>query len=247
MNVLIVHAHNEPGSFTAAMKNLAVVVLSEEGHEVRVSDLYAQRFNPVASAADFGSRSNQEYLVYALEQRHNLQNATLAEDIQAELEKLQWADLVIFSFPIYWFGMPAILKGWIDRVFVSGLCYGGRRIYDRGGLKGKRAMLAFTLGGQSHMFGKGCVHGEIETLLRPIQQGMLAYVGLEVLPPFIAYHVPYISETERWDYLTSYGEHLLTLDAREPLVFPSLDDFDTALRPRSDGARGASESPECLP
>ncbi len=246
MNVLIVHAHNEPGSFTAAMKNLAVVVLSDQGHEVRVSDLHAQNFNPVATAADFGSRANEDYLVYALEQRHNLKHGTLAEDIRTELEKIQRADLIIFSFPIYWFGMPAILKGWIDRVFVSGLCYGGRRIYDQGGLKGKKAMLAFTLGGQSHMFGKGAVHGEIETLLRPIHQGMLAYVGLEVLPPFIAYHVPYISETERWDYLNQYCEHLLTLDQRAPLVFPSLDDFDETLRPRAGGANAASESAERL-
>lgn len=236
MNVLIVHAHNEQGSFTTAMKNLGVVILSEQGHEVRVSDLYAQRFNPVASAADFGSRDNEEYLAYALEQRHNLKNGTLAQDISTELEKLQWADLIIFSFPIYWFGMPAILKGWVDRVFVSGLCYGGRKIYDQGGLKGKQAMLAVTLGGQRHMFGKGAVHGEIETLLRPIHQGMLAYVGLEVLPPFIAYHVPYISETERWDYLNSYYEHLLTIDQRAPLVFPKLADFYENLRPRAVSA-----------
>ena len=57
MNDLIVHARNEPGSFTTAMKNLAVVILSEQGHEVRVSDLYAQRFNPVASAADYGTHT----------------------------------------------------------------------------------------------------------------------------------------------------------------------------------------------
>lgn len=212
MKVLIVHAHNEPDSFTSAMKNMAVVVLSEQGHEVIVSDLYALKFNPVATAEDFGSRANSEYLVYALEQRHNYNNGMLAADIQAELDKIKWADLIIFNFPIYWCGMPAIMKGWIDRVFVSGLCYGGRRIYDRGGLKGKKAMLSFTLGGQSHMFGKGAVHGEMETLLRPIHQGILAYVGLEVLPPFIAYHVPYISEVERWGYLKDYFQHLVTLD-----------------------------------
>lgn len=231
MKVLIVHAHNEPDSFTAAMKNLAVVALSEQGHEVIVSDLYAQQFNPVASAEDFGSRANSEYLVYALEQRHNYENGTLAADIQAELDKIKWADLIIFNFPIYWFGMPAIMKGWIDRVFVSGLCYGGRRIYDRGGLKGKKAMLSFTLGGQQHMFGSGAVHGEMEALLRPIHQGVLAYVGLEVLPPFIAYHVPYISEVARWGYLKEYFQHLVTLDKRAPLTFSRLEDFDEKLRP----------------
>ncbi|MED5609463.1 MULTISPECIES: NAD(P)H-dependent oxidoreductase [Pseudomonas] len=231
MKVLIVHAHNEPASFNAALKNLAVMVLGEQGHEVVVSDLYAQKFNPVATAEDFGHRANGEYLVYALEQRHNHNNGMLAADIQVELEKIKWADLIIFNFPLYWFGMPAIMKGWIDRVFVSGFCYGGRRIYDRGGLKGKRAMLAFSLGGQRHMFGKGAVHGEMEALLRPIHQGMLAYVGLEVLPPFIAYHVPYISAAERREYLNEYARHLVTLEQREALKFPRLDDFDESLRP----------------
>lgn len=120
-----------------------------------------------------------------------------AADIAAELDKLRRADFILFNFPIYWFGMPAILKGWIDRVFVSGLCYGGRRIYDRGGLAGKRAMLAFSLGGREHMFGPGAIHGELETLLRPIGQGMLAYVGLTVLPHFAAFHVPYVGDEAR--------------------------------------------------
>lgn len=93
-------------------------------------------------------------------------------------------------------------------------------------------MLAFSLGGQPHMFGPGAVHGEMETLLRPIQRGALGYVGLSVLPPFAAFHVPYISEEARREYLEQYRHHLLTLDDRPPLVFPSLDDFDTNLRPK---------------
>ncbi|MDH0646965.1 NAD(P)H-dependent oxidoreductase [Pseudomonas sp. GD03858] len=234
MNVLIVHAHNEPQSFSSAMARTACEVLTSQGHAVEVSDLYAMDFNPVASAADFGQRANPDYLVYALEQRNAFNTGTLAADIARELDKIRWADLIILNFPIYWFSMPAMLKGWIDRVFVSGYCYGGTRIYDRGGLKGKRAMLAFSLGGQAHMFGPGAVHGELETLLRPIQRGVLGYVGLSVLPPFVAFHVPYISEQARQQYLAQYREHLLTLDARPPLVFASLDDFDANLRPRTE-------------
>ncbi|PBZ54984.1 NAD(P)H dehydrogenase [Pseudomonas aeruginosa] len=233
MNVLIVHAHNEPRSFNTAMKDLAVDVLREQGHEVVVSDLYEQKFNPVASARDFGIRADSEYLVYALEQRHSYSSGSLAVDIQVELDRVKWADLIIFNFPIYWFGMPAIMKGWIDRVFVSGYCYGGKRIYDRGGLKGKMAMLAFSLGGQRHMFGPGAVHGELESLLLPIHRGMLAYVGLKVLPPFVAYHVPYISESERHDYLEQYRQQLQTLHQRPALEFPSLDEFDDSLRPKA--------------
>ncbi|WP_230970294.1 NAD(P)H-dependent oxidoreductase [Nitrogeniibacter aestuarii] len=233
MNVLIVFAHNEPQSFNAAMKDLAVKELEAQGHKVQVSDLYAMDWNPVASAADFGSRKNPDYLVYALEQRHNFEAATLAPDIAAEVEKLQWADFILFNFPIYWYGMPAIMKGWIDRVFVSGLCYGGRRIYDRGGLAGKRAMLAFSLGGQEHMFGEGAIHGELDLLLRPIQRGMLGYVGLTVLPPFIAWHVPYLSDEARAQILADYRERLHQLDTLEPLVFPTMGDFDETLRPKA--------------
>lgn len=233
MNVLIVHAHNEPKSFNASMKNLAVEALSGDGHEVVVSDLYAMKFNPIASADDFRQRANTDHLVYALEQRNAYNTGTFAPDIAAELEKVKRADLIIFNFPIYWYSMPAIMKGWIDRVFVSGYCYGGSRIYDRGGLRGKKAMLAFSLGGQVHMFGPGAVHGELDALLQPIQRGMLGYVGLSVLPPFAAFHVPYISTEARQAYLDQYREHLLTLDQRPPLELPSLDDYDERLRPKS--------------
>ena len=68
MPILIVHAHNEPPSFNAAMKNMAFEELSSQGHSVEVSDLYAMRWNPIASATDFGSRINSEHLTYALEQ-----------------------------------------------------------------------------------------------------------------------------------------------------------------------------------
>lgn len=230
MNVLIVHAHPEPLSFTTAMKDLAVNTLTEAGHEVVVSDLYRMGFNPVASAADFTDRANRDYLVYALEQRHADANGTLAPDIRTELDKLVRADLVIFSFPIYWFSMPAIMKGWLDRVLVSGRCYGGMRFYDRGGLKGKRALMALTLGGQPHMFGAEGVHGPLEDMLRHLLRGTLGYVGFDVLKPFVGWHVPYISQADRAAYLERYRERLLGLAKEQPLRFPTLDDFDGLLR-----------------
>ena len=232
MNVLIVHAHPEPQSFTTAMKDLAVQELTNAGHQVEVSDLYAMNFNPVASAADFGSRKNPDYLVYALEQRINYENQTIAPDIAAEIEKLVAADLVIFSFPLYWFSVPAILKGWIDRVLVSGLTYGGKRFYDQGGLKGKKALLSFTLGGREHMFGPDAIHGEIEIMLRPVLRGTLYYVGMDVLPPFIGYHVPYISPEARQQILEDYKQYLQNLDQLQPLEFSTLDQFDDKLYPK---------------
>lgn len=239
MKIFLVHAHPEPQSFCASLKREAEALLPAVGHELQVSDLYAMRFNPVASAADFGSRSNADYLVYALEQRHNHKAGTLAPDIQAELDKLQWCDMLLLNFPIFWFSTPAILKGWIDRVLVSGLCYGGLRFYDKGGLKGKRAAITITIGGQPHMFGPDAVHGPLQDMLRHLLRGTLYYVGMDVLPPFIAWHVPYITHEARVELLAQYRERLRTLEQLAPLTFPSLDSFDRELHPKSRQASGS--------
>ncbi|KAA0947778.1 MULTISPECIES: NAD(P)H-dependent oxidoreductase [unclassified Pseudomonas] len=231
MNVLIVHAHPEPKSFTAALRDQAVNTLQAQGHEVKVSDLYAMNWNPVASAEDFTFRENPDYLVYALEQRLGVKNQSIAADIRQELDKLLWADLLILNFPIFWFSAPAMLKGWIDRVLVSGVCYGGKRFYDQGGLSGKKALVTVTLGGREHMFGKGAIHGPLEDMLRPILRGTLAYVGFEVLEPFVAWHVPYISAEARGEFLSAYQQRLEGLANDQPLVFARLAQFDEALYP----------------
>lgn len=233
MKVLVVHAHYEPQSFNAALKEQAVRTLLAAGHEIQVSDLYAMNWNPVASVADFAERKNPDYCTYALEQRHGFETGTLAPDILTEVAKVDWCDLLILNFPIFWFSVPAIMKGWIDRVFVSGRFYGGKRFYDQGGMKGKRAMLAFTLGGQSHMFGPEAIHGEIDLMLRPLMRGSLAYAGFDVLPPFAAYHVPYISHDARQQILLDYEKRLLNLDNQEALSFPNMGDFDKRLYPKT--------------
>lgn len=235
MNVFIVSAHPEPKSFNTALRDLSVSVLSDLGHAVSVSDLYAMKFNPVASADDFRERSDSDYLVYALEQRHGYDTRTLAPDILAEIDKVIWCDLLILNFPVFWFSTPAILKGWIDRVLISGLTYGGKRFYDRGGLLGKRAMITITLGGRPHMFGEGAIHGPLEDMLRHLLRGTLYYTGMSVLPPFVAWHVPYISDEARREYLRAYKHVLNNLESCKPLSFPSLNDFDDKLYPLGIG------------
>lgn len=231
MRVFIVHAHPEPKSFCTAMKSAAVEEFERQGHEVKVSDLYAMEFQPVASADDFGNRANPDYCVYALEQRHGVETGTISADIRAELDKLLWCDLLVFVFPVFWFSTPAMLKGWIDRVFVSGLVYGGKRIYDRGGLTGRRALIGLTLGGQEHMFGPQGIHGPLEGMLKHILQGTLAYAGLQVLPPFIGWHVPYISDEARCQLLEAWRNRIQSVQDDIPLQFPSLADYDDRLRP----------------
>ena len=232
MHVLIIHAHHEPASFCSAMAETAANTLSQQGHQITISDLYAMSWNPVASADDFTSRDNPNYLTYALEQRKGWASQTLAPDIMAEVEKLLAADLLILNFPLYWFSVPAILKGWFDRVLISGVTYGGKRLFDHGPLKGKKALLTCTLGGRDDMFDHDGIHGDIEILLKPILQGTLGYVGMDVLAPFYGFHVPYISNNERADILASYTKRLIGITDELPLNMPSLNDYDDKLKKR---------------
>jgi len=229
MNVFLVTAHPEPKSFNRAMADQTATVMRDAGHEVVVSDLYAMDFNPVASGADFEARHNPDYLVYALEQRHGVKAGTIAPDIQQELDKLEKCDLLVLNFPIFWFSTPAILKGWIDRVLVSGRTYGGMRFYENGGLAGRRAAVSVSLGGRPHMFGDEGIHGPLTDMLRHLLRGTLYYVGFEVVPPFTAWHVPYVSDEDRGMILREHRDWLARIETLEPMRFPRMDDFDERL------------------
>ncbi|XP_041504426.1 NAD(P)H dehydrogenase [quinone] 1 isoform X3 [Microtus oregoni] len=130
---LIVLAHEEKTSFNYAMKEAAVEALKKQGWEVTESDLYAMNFNPIVSRKDItGKPKDPENFQYSSETALAYKEGRLSPDIVAEQKKLEAADLVIFQFPMYWFGMPAILKGWFDRVLVAGFAYTYATMYDSG-------------------------------------------------------------------------------------------------------------------
>jgi NAD(P)H dehydrogenase (quinone) len=203
----------------------------ENGGSVEVSDLYAMNFNPVPTASDFNERANPDYFNYALEQRKALPAGTLSEDIMAEIEKIEAADLILINFPLHWFSVPAILKGWIDRVFVSGKFYGGKRIYANGGMVGKKVLVSVTTGGREDMLSDGGIHGDLNNILKPLLQGTLAYIGMDVYQPFYAFHVPYISADERARLLANWRRELTALDERQYLAMPDLSKFDEFFHP----------------
>ncbi|MDP9968913.1 NAD(P)H dehydrogenase (quinone) [Variovorax paradoxus] len=224
MHALVIYAHPEPQSFNAVLRDVAASTLTDSGYEVEVSDLYAMKFKAVLDRDDFSTVHDEQRFNVTLEQRHAATHHSLANDIVAELDKLLRADLVIFQFPLWWFGLPAILKGWIDRVFVSGVVYGRSNIFERGKLKGKRALVSVTTGGPAASFGRDALNGDLLDILAPLHRGVLAFTGMTVLPPFICAHVPYAGPQERVEMSHRYREHLLALDRLKPLEMPRLAD-----------------------
>ncbi|MDR3669729.1 MAG: NAD(P)H-dependent oxidoreductase [Holophaga sp.] len=227
MRTLIVYAHEEHHSFNAAMKNLAVRTLEEAGHSVVVSDLYWMKFKAVADGEDFLERRDKSFLKRQMEEQAAVALGTLAHDIVVEQQKLLAADLVIFQFPLWWFSVPAILKGWVDRVMTMGFAYGpGGMRYDQGGLKGRKAMLALTTGSPEQGYRERGQNGPMEQILFPIQHGILYFCGLSVLPPFVVYGPAHLGQEARAAELERYRQYLLALDTLETLPFHPLAHYD---------------------
>jgi NAD(P)H dehydrogenase (quinone) len=226
MRVFIVHAHHEPNSFNGAITREAVAALNSAVHSVVVSDLYAMVFNPVSDRRNFTTTADAEYLRQQAEEIHATENDGFAPDIKAEMEKLFWCDALIFQFPLWWFGLPAILKGWVDRIFAMRRIYGGGRYYDRGVFAGRRAMCSLTTGGGGPSYSARGLSGELSSVLFPIHHGIFYFTGFTVIEPFVVHAPVRISQQERAAHLARYREHVLTLSSAPTISYPKLEDYD---------------------
>lgn len=241
MHALIVHAHPEPRSFNATLKAVAVDTLRRQGHAVEVSDLYAEGFDPVEGPGHYPDRADPACFAPLAEQRHAWKADMLPADVRREIERLQRADLLILQFPLWWHAQPAMLKGWFDRVFLSGGLYTSRMRYDRGYFRGRRAICSVTTGAPAAALGPGGRGGNIEALLWPIEYS-LHYMGFTVLPAFVAAGVQghgfsYQGETgfrqQLDEYQSAWSHRLMQLDETEPRPFPGWDDWDETGRARA--------------
>ncbi|MGL4976248.1 MAG: NAD(P)H-dependent oxidoreductase, partial [Bosea sp. (in: a-proteobacteria)] len=103
MRALVVYCHPVPESFTAAVRDRVLAGLAKAGHETKLLDLYAMEFNPV-----LGAQERRDYHTPGLNE----------EPVAEHLEALKWCEMLIFVYPTWWYGLPAMLKGWLDRVWV---------------------------------------------------------------------------------------------------------------------------------
>lgn len=105
MKISIILAHPTPGSFNHAVAATAVAALSADGHQVRLHDLYAERFDPVMQSAEIPT------------------DAALPPEIERHCHEICQADGIVIVHPNWWSAPPAILRGWVDRVLRPGLAY----------------------------------------------------------------------------------------------------------------------------
>jgi NAD(P)H dehydrogenase (quinone) len=239
-NALWVYAHPRRGSLNDRLFREGTTALAEQ-YTVSTSDLHAQGFNPVLSDNDIGdfagTSGNLAELVGEAHAR-----GQLTPEVTAEQAKLAEAELLILQFPLWWYGMPAMLKGWIDRVFTSGFAFGDMdpelgvpRRYGDGGLSGRKALIIVTAGEDSRSIGPRGISGDLESLLFPLTHGVLWYVGIEALDLHVIYDADALDSSDVDREVERLRDRLRTVHAEPVRRFRSLRDGDyrgsRALRP----------------
>lgn len=194
--VLIVHAHPEPESFCTAQAHTIERALKDAGHTVDFIDLYAEGWDPVLNINDVENATRP--FKPQNETMRAVKDGTLNPDIVRHLNLVLGADMLILSFPLWWFSMPAITKGWIDRVFVMGGVFGGDYgILDQAALHGRKALVSATTGGPEEAFKPDGMFGDIRSFLFHIHHGTFRFVGYDAQEPIITYAPAHLPQEER--------------------------------------------------
>lgn len=250
--VLWVFAHPEQQSLNGRLRDVGLQALGDSGHETALSDLYAMGWKTTVDRRDFAIEEcvPDERIALPHESKRAHLEGRLSPDIRAEQAKLDWADTVVLQFPLWWYGMPAILKGWFDRVFVKGYAYGvqdpaapGRTLrYGDGKLAGKRAQVIVTTGSPPEPLGPRGINGELEEVLFPLLHGTLWYVGIAALPPLAVYGADHLDSCQYEDAASLVQERMHALDKLEPIQYryQNRGDYDDDLVLRPDHAPGES-------
>lgn len=213
LTALIVHAHPEPESFSSAQAQVARQSLLALGYQVKTIDLYDRGWNPVLDRTEFPQLEGP--FKPQREQWHAVKSGALADDVQSDLDALMSADLLVLSFPLWWFSLPSILKGWIDRVFVMGATFGGDLgLFGRAGLAGRRAVVLTTTGGDSASFRSDGEFGDMSEFLYHVHRGMLEFVGYAVLNPIVTFGPARLDDSARHDALNAVSESFSAIDSR---------------------------------
>ena len=178
MKYLIVYAHPNPKSFNHAILETISQELQKKKRELTVRDLYRIGFNPVLSTKDLLA----------------IQNGAVPKDIKKEQNYISKADTLIFIFPIWWSAMPAMLKGYIDRVFSLGFAYDITEDEVIGLLKGKKVFIVTTTGASKENYEK---MGAFKMMTMSIDMAIFQFSGMKVIGHKYFSSVPNVSQQDR--------------------------------------------------
>lgn len=190
-----------------------MTVLEATGYDVEYLDLYAARWAPVLDHDEFGPVDGP--FKPQREQWDAFRAGTLAEDVRVSLDAVFRADLLVLSFPLWWFSVPAILKGWLDRVFAMGAVSGGDAgVFETAALRGRRAVVLTTTGGSAAAFTPEGAFGGVDEFLFPINRGVLEFVGYDALEPIVTFGPAHLDDAARGAALDVVRTAVAALDAR---------------------------------
>lgn len=182
MNYLVIYTHPDPHSFNHAILETVTEELGGSENSCSIRDLYANSFDPILKWSDL----------------LNIRKNRPAEDLTEEQELVREANVLIFIFPVWWFNMPAILKGYIDRVFAEGFAFQLNEKGTSGLLKGKRAIIFNTTGGTRKNYEES---GFAEAFRKCICSGIFHFCGFDQVEQHFLYGVPTGTDNERAEML----------------------------------------------
>ncbi|PKM78149.1 MAG: flavodoxin family protein [Firmicutes bacterium HGW-Firmicutes-15] len=183
MKAVVIYAHPNPMSFNAAITAVVKEELEKKGAEIIFKDLYAMNWNPVLSAGDF----------------EGYHRGNVPEEIKTEQADISWADALIMVAPVWWTSVPAILKGYIDRVFSIGFAYEYSAAGPRGMLNGKKALLITTSGTDERAAQQ---NGMVDLITKSVVNAVFGFSGFAQYQHKNFFAVPTVADNVRKEMLT---------------------------------------------
>ncbi len=159
-NTLIIFGHPNPDSFNGAILKAIENKLKEKEYQFISKNLYQLNFNPTLTIDDF----------------RRMENSTVADAIALEHADIEWAKNIIFIYPIWWAGPPAIVKGWIDRVLNKGFAYVPQEDGTVKGLLSDKTVMVFTTSGSSEE--QITQSGLLDAMQKIMMEGVLGFCGV---------------------------------------------------------------------
>jgi NAD(P)H dehydrogenase (quinone) len=178
MKYLVIYTHPNPVSYNNAVKETVVEELRKADREVGVRDLYSLKFDPLLKDADIDA----------------IRKGTALPDVKAEQDHVRAADIIVFVFPLWWAGMPAMLKGYIDRVFSEGFAYKVTENDIIGLLNSKKVLIITTTGAPREMYEES---GMFRSMGQTIDDGIFRFCGMEIIAHKYLTAVPYVTDSDR--------------------------------------------------